>query len=292
MAGDIPDGELGPFSEEEAEMNGFLRGHRVLAVKKGIKMKTQLATFKVGLGMASLLLVLPALHAGSYSVDWYKISSGGGMSTGGSYSISGTLGQPEAGAPMRGGLDSVAGGFWSLTSLVAAPDFVSRRDSTRVTQVSLATLLTNDTDLEDDPLSITAVGSAQPAGATVAISGGFVVYVAPSNAAGDGSFTYTLSDGTSTDTGVVTITQTTSSTTDGWPDSFSLVHSGGGYVLRFLGAPGRTYGVQYTTNVSAPYVWREFVPPVSLFAPASGVLTHTDVDPPDRIRLYRAVLLR
>ena len=38
-----------------------------------------------------------------------------------------------------------------------------------VTKVLLATLLANDTDPENDPLSINAAGSAQPDGATVVI---------------------------------------------------------------------------------------------------------------------------
>ena len=45
------------------------------------------------------------------------------------------------------------------------------------------------------PLIITAVGNAQPAGATVMLSGSFVVYSVPAADAGDGSFEYTVSDG-------------------------------------------------------------------------------------------------
>ena len=190
-----------------------------------------------------------------------------------------------------GWLYSVTGGFWPLTLLVAAPDFLSRPDSTRVTKVLLATLLANDTDLEGGTVGITAVGDALPAGATVAISCAFAVYVVPSDAAGDGGFTYTLSNGISSVTGAVTVTETSSSGAAGSPNSASLTAVRGDYALKFQGVPGRNYGVQYTTNVSPPYVWREFLPPVSLLAPAGGVLTHTDVDPPDPIRLYRAMLL-
>ena len=175
---------------------------------------------------------------------------------------------------------------------VAGADTLTRPDSTRVTKVLLATLLANDTDPENDSLSITAVGSALPVGSTVSIFGAFVVYVAPSNTAGNGSFTYTLSDGTSSVTGVVTITETSSSAAAGSPNSASLVQSGSDYVLKFLGVPGRTYGVQYTTSTGLPYVWQEFVPPMSRAAPDSGVMSYTDVNPPGPIRLYRAVLLQ
>ena len=57
----------------------------------------------------------------SYSIDWYKVAGGGGTSTGGVYSVSGTVGQPDSGGPMTGGNYSVTGGFWSLISVVAHP---------------------------------------------------------------------------------------------------------------------------------------------------------------------------
>jgi hypothetical protein len=54
----------------------------------------------------------------SYSVDWYKISGGGGTSTNGNYSITGTIGQPDASGAMTGAGYSVTGGFWSLINVV------------------------------------------------------------------------------------------------------------------------------------------------------------------------------
>ena len=65
-----------------------------------------------------LLLTAFKLCAQPYSVDWYKISGGGGTSTGSVYSVSGTIGQPDAGGAMSGGNYSVNGGFWSLVSVV------------------------------------------------------------------------------------------------------------------------------------------------------------------------------
>jgi hypothetical protein len=61
-----------------------------------------------------LLLAAAAVHAQQYSVDWYKISGGGGTSTGSVYAVSGTIGQPDASSAMSGGQYSVTGGFWSL----------------------------------------------------------------------------------------------------------------------------------------------------------------------------------
>ena len=56
-----------------------------------------------------------------YSIDWYKVAGGGGMSTGGTYQVGGTIGQHDAGGPMIGGNYSLAGGFWALISVVQTP---------------------------------------------------------------------------------------------------------------------------------------------------------------------------
>ena len=59
-------------------------------------------------------------YSQSYSIDWSKIA-GGGTSTGGVYSVSDTLGQPDAGGPMTNGQYSVTGGFWSFINVVLTP---------------------------------------------------------------------------------------------------------------------------------------------------------------------------
>jgi hypothetical protein len=67
----------------------------------------------------SLCLLIPAAgFAQSYSIDWHKVAGGGGASSNGQYSVSGTLGQQDAGAAMTGGNYSLTGGFWSLISVV------------------------------------------------------------------------------------------------------------------------------------------------------------------------------
>ncbi len=72
--------------------------------------------------MLILGLLCPAIgFAQQYSIDWYKIAGGGGTSTGGVYSVSGTIGQHDAGGPMTGGNYSLTGGFWALISVVQTP---------------------------------------------------------------------------------------------------------------------------------------------------------------------------
>jgi hypothetical protein len=56
----------------------------------------------------------------SYSLDWSTIDGGGGTSTGGVYSLTGTIGQPDAGI-MSGGTFTLSGGFWSMSTAVQTP---------------------------------------------------------------------------------------------------------------------------------------------------------------------------
>jgi hypothetical protein len=65
-----------------------------------------------------LALLTNILCAQSYSIDWYKVAGGGGTSGGGVYSVSGTIGQPDASTAMSGSGYSLTGGFWSLISVV------------------------------------------------------------------------------------------------------------------------------------------------------------------------------
>jgi len=61
-----------------------------------------------------LLLTLPALAqaGGGFDLSWHTVDSGGAtFSTGGSYALGGTIGQPDAGV-MAGGDYTLAGGFW------------------------------------------------------------------------------------------------------------------------------------------------------------------------------------
>jgi hypothetical protein len=76
---------------------------------------------RASVGLISLLLFSAALvHAQSYSIDWSTIDGGGGTSTGGVYSVTGTIGQPDAGK-MSGGNYTLDGGFWGIIAAVQTP---------------------------------------------------------------------------------------------------------------------------------------------------------------------------
>lgn len=71
--------------------------------------------------MLLLVGLMPVMgFSQNYTIDWYKIAGGGGTSTGGTYQVSGTIGQPDASAAMTGGSYSLTGGFWSIISVVQA----------------------------------------------------------------------------------------------------------------------------------------------------------------------------
>ena len=75
--------------------------------------------------MRLLILLLLSLAATSaraqgYSIDWFSIDGGGGTSTGGVFSVSGTIGQPDAGR-MSGGNYTLDGGFWGIIAAVQIP---------------------------------------------------------------------------------------------------------------------------------------------------------------------------
>lgn len=63
-------------------------------------------------GFLIALIILPALAADApMRVEWHTVDGGGGVSAGGGYQVSGTIGQPDAGRLIGGGFQ-VNGGFW------------------------------------------------------------------------------------------------------------------------------------------------------------------------------------
>src|SRR5687768_3621509 len=74
--------------------------------------------------LAALLgsLATAAAHAQPFAIDWFTIDGGGGVSSGGGFSLSGTIGQWDAGPTMTGGDFALTGGFWALPIAVPTPE--------------------------------------------------------------------------------------------------------------------------------------------------------------------------
>ncbi len=75
-------------------------------------MKTRLSLSSL-VHSAALSALLCGTALAQYSIDWCTVDGGGGSSSGGTYSVTGTVGQPDAGAMLHAPY-TVAGGFWSL----------------------------------------------------------------------------------------------------------------------------------------------------------------------------------
>jgi hypothetical protein len=81
-------------------------------MKRSIALLSLVAGVSLGLAMNSL--------AQQYDISWYKIAGGGGTSTGGVYTVSGTIGQHDAGT-LSGGSYSLTGGFWGIIAAIQTP---------------------------------------------------------------------------------------------------------------------------------------------------------------------------
>ncbi len=67
------------------------------------------------LALASSNLPIAAQTGGGYTLTWSTIDGGGAMtSAGGAFTLSGTMGQPDAGIA-SGGNFTLASGFWGST---------------------------------------------------------------------------------------------------------------------------------------------------------------------------------
>jgi hypothetical protein len=73
------------------------------------------------LPLCTALWIAPFAAGAQYSLTWSTIDSGGGTSTGGAFTLSGTIGQPDAGL-MSSGPFSLVGGFWGVGTAIQTPD--------------------------------------------------------------------------------------------------------------------------------------------------------------------------
>jgi len=78
---------------------------------------TNWARLSVLLVLLTTALTAAAQSAPNYSIAWYKVAGGGGTSTSAVYSVSGTIGQHDAGGPLVGGNFSLTGGYWSFPTV-------------------------------------------------------------------------------------------------------------------------------------------------------------------------------
>ena len=66
---------------------------------------------KTIIAIGAVALLAASAHADP-AINWWTIDAGGGSSTGGSFTLSGTIGQFDASTPVTGGSFRLVGGFW------------------------------------------------------------------------------------------------------------------------------------------------------------------------------------
>lgn len=137
------------------------------------------------------------------------------------------------------------------------------------TLIRLSHLLENDTDAEDEPLSLTLPSAISTQGGSVTISSGVVTYTPPSGFTGTDTFTYTLTAGTGTATGTVTM-QVVPASQYVFPVTEIAPSAGGSFTFEVKDVPGRTYNVNVSDNLTD---WN-FVGTAT--ADSTGTLRYTD----------------
>jgi len=120
-------------------------------------MRQNSISIRIMVWMSCLLMFVmpvPAKGAGPYEISWYTIDSGGGTSTGGQYTLTGTIGQPDAGWSI-GGIYELLGGFrpGGPLCVVGFDDFARFADGWLETGSDLAGDLDADNDVDLDDLS-------------------------------------------------------------------------------------------------------------------------------------------
>ncbi len=184
---------------------------------------------------------------------------------------SGTTYGPSATAPTATGFYTVTAtsadrnytGSNSLDYFIAGPiavnDNVTKPGNNAGFKIPLSTLLANDIRIDNSGallttgLTVSAVQSGA-GGNTVSISGAFVLFTPGTS--GTETFTYTLSDGTSTATGAVTVSAGTAVpiTLDILRVVVGPTYNSGtdttDVTVELAGVPNETYLIQYSTDLS------------------------------------------
>lgn len=180
----------------------------------------------------------------------------------------------------------------SATLLVNRPPVPSDPDAAgrfanRSVKILAQKLVMNDADADSDPLTLTAVSATSANGATLRITGAWVIYQPPTGFNDTDTFNYTVSDGRG---GAATGTVTVIVQPDPGAVTMNVLQletlSGSGYTrIVFVGIPGRTYSIQATDSLS-PAAWTTLDTAV---AGGDGIYEFVDTDAPNHVsRFYRS----
>lgn len=87
------------------------------------------------IAVTQTLLSAPDAFA-QHAMTWSTVDGGGGTSSGGGFTMSGTIGQPDASGPLAGGGFTLTGGFWpGATPINDCPADINNDNSINVTDL-------------------------------------------------------------------------------------------------------------------------------------------------------------
>jgi autotransporter-associated beta strand protein len=159
----------------------------------------------------------------------------------------------------------------SINSAPVAVSDTLQRYTTTGAKARVTALIANDTDTDGDAISLISVNAASAQGGTVTTNHGWVFYTRPAGYTNADSFTYVITDGSLQATGSVAVA-IVSDTNAAQNLDLSQNLGNGSLLTSFFGIPGRTYTIQYTTNLATPN-WQSLG---TAAADATGRFQYTD----------------
>ncbi|EEF59129.1 beta strand repeat-containing protein [Pedosphaera parvula] len=137
----------------------------------------------------------------------------------------------------------------------AGDDAIQRPDGAG-TKVSIATLLSNDTDADSDALVVTGISTNSTQGGTISMTATEVFYTPPGTNVTSDTFTYTVGDGFG-GSATATVTVTIAPPDNTQPSNITGINTtgDGNMQINFAGIPGRNYLIQAATNLTPSINW-------------------------------------
>lgn len=168
----------------------------------------------------------------------------------------------------------------------SAPTFAGMTINTvqgKASAIAEAKILLRASDADGQAVTITDVAPFSEQGVALTRSGGVITYAAPAAFVGTDAFQVTLSDGVSSTQGTITMVVAGDPGLNPNNAPQVTVIEGGAVSLTFNGIPGRTYGIQRSTDLSN---WTQIATPT---AAVNGGVSITDNAPPQPAAFYRII---
>lgn len=98
---------------------------------RALRHVTRVRRVLTGVILTTIMCMTPLYSAAQdLEIWWFTVDCGGATaSTGGMWTVGGTIGQPDAGEAMTGGVFTVTGGFWTPTTIDSADLVINKTDS-------------------------------------------------------------------------------------------------------------------------------------------------------------------